>query len=230
MAARARPTRESAVAKRRPTLQSATLENILALTEVAKAEQAKYVAERKLAEAEARQATRREKVFDTRTLVFSAEVEEFGINDQVDQLWDLRTASLKPITIILNSPGGDVFDGLLLFDTVRAMREDDGIEFTVKVRGLAASMGSILSQAGDVRIISRNSWLMIHEPSTITWGKAGDIKREADLMVKLHKQLSALLAERSALTIAEVIRKSTDKDWWLPAAEAHALGFFDEVV
>jgi len=227
---RPRPTRESAVLRRRPTLQSATLENVLALTEVAKAEQAKYVAERELAAADARQAARREKVFDTRTLVFSAEVEEFGVNEQLERLWDLRTASKKPITIILNSPGGDVFDGLLLFDTVRSIREDDGIEFTVKVRGLAASMGSVLSQAGDHRLISRNSWLMLHEPSTITFGKAGDIKREADLMVKLHKQLSAILAERSALTIAEVIRKSTDKDWWLPAAEAHGLGFFDEVV
>lgn len=197
-------------------------------TALQRAERLKYLAETKNIELEARQAARREAVFDARTLVFSGEVSEFEVSSAVEQLWDFQQASDAPINIILNSPGGDIFDGLLLFDTLQSMR-NHGIEVTVKVRGLAASMGSVLSQAGDVRLISRNSWLMIHEPSTITWGTAGDVKREADLLMSLHKQLSAILAERSTMTADAVARRSRDKDWWLPAEEAVRLGFFDLV-
>jgi ATP-dependent Clp endopeptidase proteolytic subunit ClpP len=201
---------------------------LTAATNASKAEAAKLRAEAKNLELEGRGLERNEAPFVERLMVFSGEVGEVEVSDSIDRLLDFEFASHEPITILLNSPGGDVFDGLLLFDTLQDIRRK-GVHVTVKVRGLAASMGSILSQAGDTRVISRNSWFMIHEPSTIVFGKAGDIKREADLMVKLHKQLSAVLAERSNLTAAEVIRKSTDKDWWLPAIEAKGLGFFDEL-
>jgi len=202
---------------------------LAAATADSKASAAKLRAEEKNLRLEGKALERAQKVFDTRTIVFGSEVNEYEVNNALDMLRDFQATGFEPVTILLNSPGGDVFDGLLLFDSLLELRQA-GVPVIVKVRGLAASMGSILSQAGTERIISRNSWLMIHEPSTITWGKAGDIKREADLMVKLHKQLSAVLAERSTLTTAEVIRKSTDKDWWLPADEAYRLGFFDEVV
>ena len=201
----------------------------LAATANEKAERAKFLVETRNLELDGRALRRAADVFDSRTIVFGSEVDEFNVDSAIDQLRDFRATGFGDITIVLNSPGGDVFDGLLLFDTVQALR-NDGIKVTTVVRGLAASMGSILSQAGDKRVISRNSWLMIHEPSTIVWGKMGDIKREADMMVKMHKQLSAVLAERSHLTTADIIRKSKDKDWWMPADEAHAHGFFDEVV
>jgi ATP-dependent protease ClpP protease subunit len=70
---------------------------------------------------------------------------------------------------------------------------------------------------------------MIHEPASFILGKAGDIKREAKLLEELHKQLCAIIAERSTLSAAEVARRSRDKDWWLPAPDAWRLGFFDEV-
>jgi len=210
---------------RAPDAQSLYLE---ASTASEKANASKLRAEEKNLRLEGKALERREKVIATRTVVFGSEVDEFNVDVVLEQLRDFRAAGVGDITLVLNSPGGDVFDGLLLFDTVQALRAD-GVHVTTVVRGLAASMGSVLSQAGDLRVISRNSWLMIHEPSSLTWGKAGDLKREADLMVKLHKQLSAVLAERSNLTAAEVARKSTDKDWWLPATEAKGLGFFDEV-
>jgi ATP-dependent Clp endopeptidase proteolytic subunit ClpP len=200
----------------------------IAATENEKAERAKFLVEKKNLDLENRILLRREAIVQSRTLVFSGEVEQEEVNDAVEYLRDLRAASLDPITVVLNSPGGDVFFGLLLFDILQEMRAD-GIEVTVKVKGLAASMGSVLAQAGDIRIASRNSWYMIHEPASFILGKAGDIKREAKLLEELHKQLCAIIAERSTLSAAEVARRSRDKDWWLPAPDAWRLGFFDEV-
>jgi ATP-dependent Clp endopeptidase proteolytic subunit ClpP len=173
---------------------------------------------------------RREAVYDRREVFFNEAVDEDSVEDAIEMLRDYQAESDEPITIFLNSPGGDVFDGLLLFDYVRELRAESGIEVTTRVKGLAASMGSVLAQAGDHRIVSANSWYMIHEPATLFIGKAGDIKREAKLMEALHKQLCGIIAERSNLTQAEVVRRSTDKDWWIPAAEALSLGFFDELV
>lgn len=172
---------------------------------------------------------RRELVFDRREVFLGSEVDEDTVGQTVDLLRDLSAESNDPITLYLNSPGGDVFDGLLLFDYVQELRDECGIDFTTRVKGLAASMASVLAQAGDHRTISPNSWYMVHEPSTIAWGKAGDIKREAKLLEDMHKQLCAIIAERSNLTVADVIRKSTDKDWWVPAPQAVDFGFFDEL-
>jgi ATP-dependent Clp endopeptidase proteolytic subunit ClpP len=172
---------------------------------------------------------RREQVLARREVFFTAEVNEFEVGEALELLRDLAADNLEPIALYLNSPGGDIFDGLLLFDYVQELREEYGIEFTTRVKGLAASMGSVLAQAGDHRTISANSWYMVHEPSTLTWGKAGDIKREAKLLEDVHKQLCAIIAARSTLSAAEVVRRSTDKDWWVPAPEAVRLGFFDEL-
>lgn len=211
-----------------PTIQEATLSALIAQAAEYKASKNKLIAETANLRLDGRELERREKVFDSRTLVFSGDVSEYEVNNAVEQLWDFRVVSKAPVTLLLNSPGGNVFDGLLLFDTFQEMRSE-GIYVTVKVKGLAASMGSVLAQAGDLRIVSANSWYMIHEPSTLTWGKVGDIKREAKLLEELHKQLCAVLAERSTMSAAQVISKSRDKDWWVPAKEAHRLGFFDEV-
>lgn len=202
-------------------------ENLRADTEAKLADVLKLTREAELYSEQAKLERRREKLVDSRTIYLTSDIEELDIERVVEELRDLRNEGNSPITLYLNSPGGDVFQGYMLFDLIDEARKQDGIHFTTRVRGLAASMASVLSQAGDNRVISRNSWYMVHEPSTIMWGKAGDIKREADLMRKLHDQQCAILAERSNLSFREIKRKSQDKDWWMSAKEALEHGFFD---
>ncbi len=156
------------------------------------------------------------------------EVTEHEVHMAVDELNDWLVISTDPITIRLCSPGGSVFDGLFLYDFIQDIRRT-GIHVTTYAMGYAASMGSVLSQAGDLRVIARNAWYMIHEPFSIAFGKAGDIQREAKLLTAIHQQLCGIIAERSTLSSEDIIERSTDKDWWLPALEAVQLGFFDEL-
>jgi ATP-dependent Clp endopeptidase proteolytic subunit ClpP len=200
------------------------IESITALT----AEAEKHRQEARLYEVQAWDAERQLKAFKTRTLYFADEVEEMEVKAAVDRLLDWQIEGDDPITVVLNSPGGDVFMGLMLFDTLAAIRQS-GIHVTTVVRGYAASMASILSQAGDTRVISPNSWYMIHEPSNIVIGTASRVKTEARLLEALHKQMCGVLSERSTLTTEEIQRHCDGKDWWMPAQEALALGFFDQI-
>lgn len=193
------------------------------LTSLERAELRKHNAEAALYEAQVKQELRRERFQEARTLFFNADVDAMEIDAAIETLHDWSLENDEPITVILNSPGGEVFAGLLLFDTLRSLEQN---VLTI-ARGLAASMGSILSQAGDQRLISRHSWFMVHEPASLAWGKVGDIKREAKMLERLHDQLCDILAERSTLTKAEIKRRSQDKDWWMDAAEALEFGFFD---
>jgi ATP-dependent Clp protease protease subunit len=161
-----------------------------------------------------------------RTLDFVGEVTELEVGNAVDTLSDWVTESKAPLTIRLCSPGGSVFDGLFLFDFIRLLP----VHVTTQAMGYACSMGSILSQAGDHRVISKNAWYMVHEPASIALGKASDIKDEARLMERLHNQLIGIVAERSHLTARQVKDKCRRKDWWMNADEALEHGFFDEIV
>ena len=182
-------------------------------------------AEAALYEEQVKQERRRERAEEARTLIFNGEVSELEVGDALERLHDWALEGDDDITVILNSPGGEIFSGLLLFDTLRAFPG----EVTTIVRGLGASMGSILAQGGDHRAISSNSWYMVHEPATIAWGKMGDIKREAKVLERIHDQMCGILSERSNLTKAEIKRRSQDKDWWMNAQEALDFGFFDEL-
>jgi ATP-dependent Clp endopeptidase proteolytic subunit ClpP len=197
------------------------------------AEIAKLKAETELYRAQAAQTIREHewnmaRAKERRIYDFVGEVDTMEVQAAVDDLNDWCEVSDDPITVRLCSPGGDVFDGLFFFDFLQDVRAR-GITVTTYAMGYAASMASVLSQAGDVRVIARNAWYMIHEQSTIVLGKAGDIRREAQLMDRLHRQLCWLIAERSRLTADDVRERSTDKDWWMPAEEALEHGFFDEL-
>lgn len=142
--------------------------------------------------------------------------------------WWHRQDNEKPFEIILNSPGGDVLHGLALYDEIVSLR-DQGHHITITVRGMAASMGGILLQAGDKRIVGKNSHVLIHEISTGAVGKLSEIEDEAKFCEQLSRQLLDILAERSTLTPAQIKRKWRKTDWWVTADEAVEYGFADEI-
>jgi ATP-dependent Clp endopeptidase proteolytic subunit ClpP len=167
---------------------------------------------------------------ERRVYDFASSVDGYSISLAVQDLNDWADYSSEPILIRLNSPGGSIMDGFMLFDFIRLLREQRGIEVNVMCLGMAASMGSILLQAGARRYIGKNSWFMVHEPSSLAYGGASVVHDEASLLKRLHRQLCGILAERSTLTLRQILAKCERKDWWMTASEAVEFGFADEVV
>jgi ATP-dependent Clp endopeptidase proteolytic subunit ClpP len=132
----------------------------------------------------------------------------------------------KPLTIILNSPGGYVTEGLALYDHIRDLSRR-GHHMTVKIRGMAASMGGILLQAGDRRVIGAEAEVLIHEVSGGTYGKVSKMEEDVRRSRHLWERLARILARRSTMTAEEIVDKSYKFDWWLEAEEAVQLGFAD---
>lgn len=142
-------------------------------------------------------------------------------------LWTRRDPG-EDITIVFNSPGGNVFEGLALFDYIKEL-QSRGTTFTTVAAGMAASMGGILLQAGDHRLMHPNAFMLIHEVSSMSWGTSSEMKDEVKLMDRLQDRTLNILAERSTLTKRQIKNKWERKDWWLDAQEALKLGFVDEV-
>lgn len=101
----------------------------------------------------------------------------------------------KDVTIFLNSPGGNVIEGLEIYNLLRA----SGRNITTVLTGMAASMGSILFLAGDKRIAMSGTLFMIHKPSGIAWGDADDFRKEADLLDKMQGSLQDIYEERAEI-------------------------------
>ena len=214
---------------RRQDISKTEAERLASLAEAAKyAAETKLLGEQYLTELEGRIAresySRARRIYD-----FVGDVEEVPVKDAVDELNDWAMRNKDPITIRLNSPGGTVFDGFALYDFVSLLRKEHGIHVTVHAMGHAASMASVLLQAGDTRLISKNSWFMVHEPASLALGKASAIKDEARLLERIHKQMVGILAERSSLSVVQIRKRCERKDWWLDAGEAVKFGFADRI-
>ena len=141
--------------------------------------------------------------------------------------WSRRDPG-SPITVIFNSPGGSVLDGLALFDYLRRLRSS-GHHVTTIALGRAASMGAVLLQAGDRRVMGANAFLLIHEVHNTSVGKVSELEDGVEFTRRLQKRLQTILAERSSLTEAQIARRWARKEWWLDAEEAVSVGLADAV-
>lgn len=132
------------------------------------------------------------------------------------------------MTIIFNSPGGSVIDGLALYDCIAELK-GKGHKFTTVARGYAASMGGILLQAGDKRVIGANAHLLVHEVSSGAIGKISEIDDHQQFTKMLADRLLAILAERSTLSAKQIANRWSRRDWWLGSEECVHLGLADEI-
>ena len=132
----------------------------------------------------------------------------------------------KDIYLYINSPGGSVYDGLGIFDTMQHVKPDI---HTVCV-GLAASMGAFLLCAGSKgkRSSLRHSRIMIHQPLGGARGQASDIRIQADEILFIKDKLNNELADRTGQPI-ERIREDTDRDFYMSPSEAVEYGIIDNV-
>lgn len=147
----------------------------------------------------------------------------------MDQLtvWE-RTEPGCALEIRFLSPGGSIIDGMALYDYIQRLRRA-GHKVTTVAYGMAASMAGILLQAGDVRIMTKESWLLIHEASFVAGGSMGNVEDTVEWVKKIQQRILAIFAERSHLTKRQVEARWKRKDWWLSSDEALALGLVDEV-
>ena len=133
----------------------------------------------------------------------------------------------KDISIYLNTPGGSVYAGLGIYDTMQYISSDVSTICT----GMAASMGAVLLVAGATgkRFALQHSRVMIHQPMGGMQGQASDIEITAREIQKLKKELYTIIADHSGRPY-EQIEKDSDRDYWMTAAEAKEYGMIDEVL
>lgn len=156
-----------------------------------------------------------------------------AVTDQVAniiqaQLLFLQSVDAKrDIQIYINSPGGSVYAGLGIYDTMQYITPDVATICT----GMAASMGAVLLCAGakGKRAALKHSRVMIHQPSGGAQGVASDMEINLREMLKLKKELYHIISEHSGQPY-EWVEKSSDRDYWMTSGEAVQFGMIDEVL
>lgn len=136
--------------------------------------------------------------------------------------------ALESVEVEINSPGGSVFEGNRIYNALRGMSAR-GVEITTTVNGLAASMGSVILMAGDKRVMTQGSRIMIHEASTIAWGDARTLRKNADLLEGISAEIAGIYADRTGGD-AESIRNLMFAETWMTADQAKENGFVHTVL
>lgn len=146
-----------------------------------------------------------------------------GVTAQ-DFVLALADVQADSITLHVNSPGGDVFDGIAIYNALRNHPAD----VTVRIEGLAASAASFIAMAGDTIVIERNAQMMIHDASGLAWGNAAVMREMADLLDKCSDNIADIYAQRTGRDMTEW-RADMLAETWYSAEEALAAGLCDEI-
>lgn len=163
-----------------------------------------------------------------RIIFLGTGINEYVANVITAQLLFLESVDAKKdISIYLNSPGGSVYAGLGIYDTMQFVKPDIAITCT----GMAASMGAVLLCAGTKgkRSALKHARVMIHQPMGGADGQASDIEITAREIQKLKKELYEIIAKHSEQTYDKVW-KDSDRDYWMTAEEAKKYGMIDEIL
>jgi len=163
-----------------------------------------------------------------RIIFLGVPIDDYVSNIIQAQLLFLESADAeKDIQIYLNTPGGSVYAGLGIYDTMQYIQP----EVATICTGMAASMGSVLLCAGEKgkRTALKHSRVLIHQPMGGAQGQASDIEITAKEIVKLKGELYQIISKHSGQTVKR-IEKDGDRDFWLTAQEAKEYGMIDEVL
>ena len=162
-----------------------------------------------------------------RIIFLGTEVNDYTANVIQAQLLYLDSVdSDKDISIYLNTPGGSVYAGLGIYDTMQFVKSRVATICT----GMAASMGAVLLVAGEkgMRAALPHSRVMIHQPMGGIQGQASDIEITAKEILKLKDELYQIIADHSGQAM-DKIRQDADRDYWMTAGEAMEYGMIDKV-
>jgi ATP-dependent Clp protease, protease subunit len=168
-----------------------------------------------------------ERLLRERIIWLEGEVRDENSNRIAKQLQVLAAEDPdKDITLYINSPGGSITAGMVIYDTMQLIPND----ITTIAMGLAASMGQFLLCAGAAgkRYATPNTRIMMHQPLGGIGGTASDIKIQAEQMLFIKKRMAQLIAEHSGQTL-EQIEADSDRDRWFTPEDAKVYGLIDHV-
>ena len=163
-----------------------------------------------------------------RIIFLGTQVDDYAANVIQAQLLYLDSSDPgKDISLYINSPGGSVYAGLGIYDTMQYIQSDVSTICT----GMAASMAAVLLVAGvkDKRFALKHSRVMIHQPMGGIQGQASDIEITSREILKLKKELYTIISDHSGQPYDKVYADS-DRDYWMTAQEAHEYGMIDKVL
>lgn len=165
-----------------------------------------------------------------------SEEAEIWLYDEIGEGWfsgvtakqfikDLKSlGKVKKIHLHLNSPGGDVFEGMAIYNSLKSHKARK----YVSIDGLAASIASIIAMAGDEITMAMNSMMMIHEAWTYAVGPASELRHAADMIEKVNETIIATYLNRTKIDREKIIELMKNETW-MTANEASNFGFIDKI-
>jgi ATP-dependent Clp protease protease subunit len=175
---------------------------------------------------------RKEHTDRLRDVYLIGDIEKDTARGCIERLRELAAENNRPITLFINSAGGNVTDGLAIHDAVRYIISR-GIEITIIVQGMAYSMGSIVLQAASEgrRLAFPHSWIMIHEPAKWAgWQSTTAAAQHLERLKQMQDQIYKILSSRSGKPLRQIIRDTKRTDFYLDAQSAREYGLIDAVV
>lgn len=179
-----------------------------------------------------RQHLRKESADQLRDVYLIGDIEKDTARACIERLRELANDNDRPITLYINSAGGNVTDGLALHDAIRHLISR-GIEVTIVVQGMAYSMGSIVLQAASEgrRLSFPHSWIMIHEPAKWAgWQSTTAAAQHLERLKQMQDQIYKILSSRSGKPLRQIIKDTKRTDFYLDAQMALDYGLIDAVV
>lgn len=151
------------------------------------------------------------------------EIGTYGVTAQafINDIKDLKDT---PINLRINSLGGDVFDGMAMYNVIKRREA----KTTVYIEGIAASIATIIALGADEVVMAENSLFMIHNAWGGTMGEAKDMRKTAETLDKISSELTDIYRKKTGLS-NDVLAEMMDAETWLNADEAYELGFVDTI-
>ena len=151
------------------------------------------------------------------------EIGTYGITAQ-EFITDIKDLKDTPINLRINSLGGDVFDGMAMYNVIKRREA----KTTVYIEGIAASIATIISLGADEVVMAENSLFMIHNAWGGTMGEAKDMRKTAENLEKITGELTDIYRKKTGLSY-DALAEMMDEETWLNANEAFELGFIDTI-
>ena len=175
---------------------------------------------------------RKEQSDRLRDVYLIGDIEKDTARGVIERLRELANDNDRPITLYINSAGGNVTDGLAIHDAIRQVVHR-GIGVTIIVQGMAYSMGSVVLQAASEgrRLSLPHSWIMIHEPAKWAgWQSTSAAAQHLDRLKQMQGQIYEILAKRSGRPLQKIIRDTKRTDFYLDAKKALDYGLIDGIL
>ena len=167
-----------------------------------------------------------------RDVYLIGDIEKDTARAAIERIRELASESRAPITLYMNTAGGNVTDGLALHDAILQVVAE-GREVTIVVQGMAYSMGSVVLQAASPgrRLCFPHSWIMIHEPAKWAgWQSTTAAAQHLERLKQMQSQIYRILSSRSGKPLRQIIRDTKRNDFYLDALKALDYGLIDQIL